>query len=66
MSITPLAYLALVGWPLVVTVLFALMPGRKAVTIAVIAAEMAATRLRVCRSSGETQEIKTDGWFMDC
>jgi hypothetical protein len=26
---------------------------------------MAATRLRVCRNSGETQEIKTDGWFMD-
>jgi tetratricopeptide (TPR) repeat protein len=38
MSITPFAYLALVGWPLVVTVLFALMPGRKAVTIAVIGA----------------------------
>jgi len=27
---------------------------------------MAATRLRVCRNSGETQEIKTAGWFMEC
>jgi hypothetical protein len=26
---------------------------------------MEATRLRVCRNSGETQEIKTDGRFMD-
>ena len=26
---------------------------------------MSATRLRVCRNSGETQEIKTGGWFMD-
>jgi hypothetical protein len=26
---------------------------------------MAATQLRVCRNSGETQEIKTDGWFID-
>jgi hypothetical protein len=27
---------------------------------------MSPPRLRVCRNSGETQEIKTDGWFMDC
>jgi hypothetical protein len=26
---------------------------------------MAATRLRVWRNSGETQEIKMDGWFME-
>jgi hypothetical protein len=26
---------------------------------------MLATRPRVCRNSGETQEIKTGGWFMD-
>jgi hypothetical protein len=25
---------------------------------------MAATRLRVCLNSGETQEIKTGGWFI--
>ena len=26
---------------------------------------MAATRLRIWRNSGETQEIKTDGWFIE-